>query len=322
MQPFDSPEPQNCPTDKPAALPSSIQNAEKKSQHGRISHRLNNLVAALVVIAIIGVSLFLFKTYRSSTDGSNSALSIGVVGTPITTHVQAGGLEFNMQNTPGPYFLSELFVADMTLTNHTQTTFTLEGPSSSGPCGSALYLAMSNGTAPKFTLPVSAVHSCPYMQTQLKPGETLIFHQFTPLSSSGDITLTPGANFSQRQIDSNGSQTITDAKNPLNGHWPSIKIHVNPRVPIDRKISLQQDDTQVQVNAPAPARSHLYYIYNVTCDAFQGGTVGTGNFGWEHLSTTTLHQPDCGDYGNQNIYWYYGISSPGYAIVSGQHHTA
>jgi hypothetical protein len=325
MQPFDTFEPQNSLTDKPATETSSNQYAEKKSPTGRISHRLNKVVAALVVIAIIGVSLLLFKTYRpsssSSINSSSSGSAIGAVGTPITSHVQAGGLEFNMDITPGPYFLSELFVADMTLTNHTQTTFTLEGPSNSEPCGSALYLAMTGGTAPNYNiLPVSAVHSCPYMQTTFKPGDTLTFHQYTPLLSSGDITLTPGATFLQTQME-NGVQVTSPGKSPLDGHWPSINIHVNSLVPIDRKITLQQEGTQVQINAPASARAHLYYIYNVACDAFQGGTVGTGSFAWEHITVTTLHEPDCGDYGNKNIYWYYGVSSPGYAIVSGQHHT-
>jgi hypothetical protein len=224
-----------------------------------------------------------------------------------------------MHITPGPYFLSELFVADLSLTNHTQTTFTLAGPSGAGPCGAALFLAMTGGVAPNYTLPVSAEHSCPFKLTQLKPEETLTFHHFIPLSSSGDITLKPDAQFLHTQVDPNGGQSITAGKSPLDGHWPSIKIHVASRVPIDRKISLQQEGTQVQINAPAAARTHLYYIYNVTCDAFQGGTVGTGNYAWEPIATTILHEPDCRDYGNQNIHWYYAVSAPGYAIVSGQH---
>jgi hypothetical protein len=319
MQPIDTFEPQNSPTDKSVTKSSS-------DQHGRITHRLNQVVAALVVIAIIGVSFLLFRTYRpssspssSSVNGSSSGPAIGALGTPITSHVLANGLEFNMRLTPGPYFLSELTVADMTLTNHTQKTFTLQGPLSSTPCGAAVGLDMTGGTAPNDSiLPASGVVPCPFTQTQFKPGETLTFHQYIPLLSSGAITLTPGARFLQIQIE-NGIQTLTNAKDPLDGHWPSIKIHVSSRVPVDRKITLQQDGAQVQINAPAPARSHLNYIYSVTCDAFQGGTVG-GTSGWESISTTTLHEPDCGDYGNKNIYWYFGVSSPGYAIVSGKYH--
>ena len=315
MQPLNTPEAQDSLTHKPNTSTSSNQKAIKKSPDGRISRRLNTIAAVLVIVAITGTSLWLFRSHQPSTDGSPTS----PVGTPVIAHVQAGGLEFFMRITPGPYFLSELFAADLSLTNHTRTTFMLFGPSEAGPCGAALFLDMIGGSAPNYTLPVSDVHSCPPMRTQLKPGETLIIHQFTPLSSSGEITLTPGANFFHTQVDPDGSQSTTPGKSPLDGHWPSIKIHVSSRVPIDRKISLQQEGTQVQISAPAAARIHLYYIYNVTCDAFQGGTVGTGNFAWEPISTTILHQPDCGDYGNQNIRWSYAVSAPGYAIVSGQH---
>jgi hypothetical protein len=303
-------------THKPITSTSSNQKADTQSPNGRISHRLNNVAAVLVIIVIISISLVLFRPQLPSADGSPT----GAVGTPVTAHVQAGGLEFSMHFTPGPYFLSELFVADLALTNRTQTTFTLAGPSGAGPCGAALFLAMTDGVAPNYTLPVSASHSCPFMQTQLRPEETLTFHHFIPLSRSGDITLSPGAQFLHTQVDPNGGQSITDGKSPLDGHWPSIKIQVASSVPIDRKIALQQEGTQVQINAPAATHRHLYYIYNVTCNAFQGGTDATGNYAWQPLSTTILHEPDCGDYGNQNIHWYYAVSAPGYAIVSGHFH--
>ena len=315
MQPFDTLESQDNPAHKPTTATSPNQKAIKQSPAGRISRWLSTVGAVLVIVAIIGISLLLFRPHQLSTDGS----PVGAVGTPVTAHVQANGLEFSMRITPGPYFLSELFVADLWLTNHTQKTFSLAGPAFSGPCGAALYLGMTGGGAPEYNLSVSDDHSCPAMQTPLQPGETLTFHQFTALSNSGDIILTPGASFLYSHIGPGGVQSITDGPGPLDGHWPSLKIHVASRVPSDRKISLKQEGTEVQINAPAPARAHLYYIYNVTCDAFQGGTVGTGNFAWEPISTTTLHEPDCGDYGNQNIHWYYAVSAPGYAIVSGQH---
>lgn len=314
MQPFNI-ETQDNPTHKPTTSTSLNHKAIKKSSGGRISRWLNTVAAVLVIVAIIGVSLLLFRPHQTPTGGS----PVGPVGTPVTAHVQAGGLEFSMRITPGPYFLSELVAADLSLTNHTHTTFTLGGPSVAGGCGAALFLNMTGGSAPDYTLPVDAVHPCPLLQTQLKPGETLTIHQLTSLSSSGDITLMPGAIFLHTQVGPNGMQNTTSGPSPLDGHWPSIKIHVASRVPSDREISLQQEGTQVQINAPAAARTHLYYIYNVTCDAFQGGTVGTGNYVWEPISTTTLHEPDCGDYGNQNIHWSYAVSAPGYAIVSGKH---
>ena len=74
----------------------------------------------------------------------------------------------------------------------------------------------------------------------------------------------------------------------------------------------------MQINAPLAALAHLYYIYNVTCNAFQGGTVGTGNYAWQPVFTTVIHEPNCGDYGSQVIEWSYAVSAPGYAIASGQ----
>jgi hypothetical protein len=88
-------------------------------------------------------------------------------------------------------------------------------------------------------------------------------------------------------------------------------------MPADRHLTLQREGTQVQINAPRTARAHLYYIYTVTCHAFQGGTVGTGTFAWEPLSTTIVQEPNCGDYGRQVIQWSYAVSAPGYAIASG-----
>jgi hypothetical protein len=136
------------------------------------------------------------------------------------------------------------------------------------------------------------------------------------LSDSGDIAFTPGAHFLYTRVDPQGERITTNGKSPLDGHWPTINVHVSPQVPANRKLFLLQAGKQVQILPPA--RAHLYDIFSVSCDAFQEGTVETGNFAWEHLSSALLKEPDCGDYGNQNIHWYYAVDAPGYAIVAGQ----
>jgi hypothetical protein len=50
----------------------------------------------------------------------------------------------------------------------------------------------------------------------------------------------------------------------------------------------------------------------------RGGTVGTANFAWDPLSTTVVHEPNCGNQLSQTIEWSYAVSAPGYAIASGQ----
>src|SRR5579884_1140704 len=154
MRPFDT-ETQDDLTHKSTDSTSSQQKVIKKWSGERISRWLNAVAAVLVIVAITGISLLLFRTHQPSTDGS----PVGPVGTPVTTHVEAGRLEFSMRITPGPYFLSELFAADLSLTNHTQKTFTLEGPYVAGGCGAALFLDMTGGNAPDYTLPVESVRS-------------------------------------------------------------------------------------------------------------------------------------------------------------------
>ena len=217
---------------------------------------------------------------------------------------QAGGLNFVMQVTPGPYFLGELLEVDFSLRNDSHTTYTLDGPRVSGPCG-AVFLHMSGGATPQYLLPVAQTpFNLPCNldpPLQLTPGATITGHEFLPVSNTGTLTLQSGS-----------------APSPLDGLWPSITLSVAAATPSDRHISLQLEGTQVQIAAPAAALAHLYYIYTVTCNDVQGGTAFTGNYAWEPISTTLMHEPGCVDAGGQTIKWSYAVSAPGYAIASGQ----
>ncbi len=246
-----------------------------------------------------------------------TGLDTWVGGTPVTREAEAGGLHIVMQVTPGPYFLGELLAANLSLRNDSLTTYTLAGPSKAGPCGAAVFVSMSGGSGPQYVLPVATSHSCPPMTSKLAPGDTLTLHEFLPVSNTGDVTLEAGARFLQTVARPDGSQSIMPGRSPLDRRWPSIKIAVAAATPSDRQITLQREGTQVQITAPPAARAHLYYLYTVTCHAFQGGTVGTGNFAWEPIATTIVQEPNCGDYGSQVIQWKYAVSAPGYAIASG-----
>jgi hypothetical protein len=294
---------------------------DDQSLEGRSSHRrrsllwLNGIGSILIVAGIVGVSVALLSTHRSSANTATG--SVG--GTPVTREVEAGGLDFHMQVTPGPYFLGEFLVADLSLTNRSVSTFTLAGTSGDSPCGDALYLNTTGGTGPTYTMPVNDIHPCPFSMTQVTPGETLALNHFLPVPNAGNVTLEPGADFLQTTVGPDGVQSTTNGPSPLDGHWPSITISVSPSAPLDRRISVLSEGSQVLINGPAAALAHLYYNYTVTCDAIQGGTVGTGNFAWEPISTTVLREPDCGDEGTHTILeWSYAVSAPGYSIASGR----
>jgi hypothetical protein len=81
---------------------------------------------------------------------------------------------------------------------------------------------------------------------------------------------------------------------------------------------VQREGALVRINAPPAALAHLYYIYTVTCIAFQEGYVLTGNFAWETIAPTSVHEPNCGDAGGQILKWSYAVSAPGFAIASEQ----
>jgi hypothetical protein len=291
-------------------LDEDSRQATDTSARGIVSQWLSRVGAVLILAGIIGVAFALFSNH--------SAPSAGLAGTPVTRMVQADGLTFTMQVTPGPYFLGELLEADLTLSNESLSTYSLGGLLVAGPCGDAVYLNMVGGSKPQYVLPVADSHSCPFLMSTLKPGESATLHQFMPLSSSGDVTLESGADFLQTVTGPDGSQTVTSGHSPLDGLWPSLHLSVAATAPLDRQITLQREGTLVQINAPLAALAHLYYIYNVTCNGTQGDIVGTGNYAWQPIFTDVLHKPTCGDYGDQTTEWSYAVSAPGYAIASGK----
>ncbi len=232
--------------------------------------------------------------------------------------VQAGGLTFVMRVTPGPYFLGQLLEADLSLTNDSFTTSMLRGSKVANPCGAVAFVYMAGDLQPQYVLPVASTHRCPGFTSNLTPGETVTLHEFLPISSSGEVTLESGARFLQTFTDSDGIQNITNGPSPLDGHWPSIKLSVAAATPADRQLAVQREGALVRINAPPAALAHLYYIYTVTCNVFSGGYEITGNFAWERISTTSVHEPNCGDAGDQIIKWSYAVSAPGFAIASEQ----
>jgi hypothetical protein len=275
---------------------------------------LNTLAAVLLVSLLIGGSIVLFTNRQSTTAGP--------VGAPTTVGVEANGLEMSMSITPGPYFLSEMLVAEMTLTNHTNTSFPLR----EGLCFPALRLQQAGGESPHYTLPLlgDVVNmGCHEGEGSLEPGQTITVQQYELLTNSGLVTLTTTAQFVKdvvMKVIKPGFGPVdvhvnTPVSNPL-GHWPSLQIQVASHIPSDRTFSLHPQGSQVHINAPPVL--HLLYQYIVSCDS-HGVTIDTGSWSWEPISTRVLRLPgsDCPG----NVRWQYAVSAAGYAVVAGKYST-
>ena len=289
-------------------------------QQRRLARWLNVFGAVLIVAGIIGVS---FSVARSTRTASSGTATWGDGG-PFTRVALADGLYFVMKVTPGPYFLGELVAADLSLTNSSQTTYTLDDS-----CGDGLYATISGGTGPHFALPaLQQFYSCPFISTPLKPGQVLTSRQLLPLSSSGEVILQSRAAFLRTYTGPDGEQVSGPAgHSPLDGQWPSLTLSVAPVAPLDQRITLQQTGATVHVQAPLSARSSLYYIYTLGCsdpiNDPQAGTAVDTITGWQSLARTVLHEPACGGGEDPSarwstVHWSYAVSAPGFSIAAGE----
>lgn len=284
----------------------------------RIVRLVSSLVAVLVMGVIIASAFLLFTPHQTSVIDA----TISPVRAPGTTSVQAGGFEMTLGITPGPYFIGEMLEVNIALTNHTSKTQWVNSPFSKSACGYTDGIETQENLKPAFELPPTG-HRCPFGaagHVQISPGQTLIAQKYFVLQWSGSITLTSAIGFLEPSKD----QWYQPVKSPLEGHWPKLHITVASQVPQDRQLTAHVTAPRVTIDAPAPARAHLQYLYDKVCTNATGsqpvpGPVPesdfTGNFGWESLPGTTLNLPGCS---MKHIAWDYAIGAPGYAVVTGQ----
>lgn len=276
------------------------------------------LIGVALSISVVAIVL------SACLPGASSTTTVASNGPPLAPNGPAAAIEINgvamsLRVTPGgPYFLSELIAVDVALTNHTQKAFTLDGPDQAGPCGSALWVELDGGSAPHYILPNATTHSCPGNgETTVKPGQTLTIQQLLPLTASGDAILKAGTSF-LTTIMQQGERVITDTPGPFGGRGPAIHLSIDSHTPSYRSLSLQKNGSQVFVTAPPAVRSHLLYLFNITCQgADDSGTTWTGNFIWEPLPYKAINRPGCPGTSPQ---WEISVSAIGYAIVSGSYH--
>ena len=252
--------------------------------------------------------------------GAPISPTVAVLSTATATapraQTQAGGLDATLQVLiTGPFFLRELLPVDVSLTNHTEQAVVLLGLSTTANrChDSALMARLTAGSDPSFAFPPLALGmSCTqeaYL-TRVLPGETLTIHQYMPLTRSGTVTLS-------MQSASLGTPTNPLPPNtpapfpPLDGHWPSIQFHVQPQVPQDRALGLQEQPGHVLIETPASAQPSLLAMQALLCDQ---PLYLRSDAQWTPQASNVLEEPTCPSAHPQ---WVYIVSAPGYAIVSG-----
>lgn len=275
--------------------------------------RFASLLAAVLVIAVItGAALLLFQHRQGPIAGSVPPSTQSPPGM-VTVSSSAGGFEMSLSLTQGPYFLSELLAAQISLTNHTDKTAYVSYPFVGSACGYVTGIQVTGEDNPQFVINISTDHSCPagFSDTTIKPGQTLTVMKYLPLTNSGRLTLTAETAF----FTSNpGSRNLLPAQvsSPLDGHWPTISIDVASKVPAGRTISYHRVGPRVFIDAPQPVQ----YLYAVSCSDYNndGGGTGTGNFGWQALTKNVVGEPGCP---GKNVQWAFAFGLPGYGIVQG-----
>ena len=301
----------SIPIKKPAAYPFTVRRGRRMAQFASM------LAAVLLIAVIIGASLLLFQQHKTKTIGS-SPEPFHPPANMVTVFSVAGGFEITLSLTPGPYFLSELLAADISLTNQTDKTAYVGIPFVGG-CGYVTGVQVTGKDTPEYVIPIPTDHSCPPFvnSTQIKPGQTLTVHKYLPLTNSGHLTLTAETTFYTSTPPPQSQYRFPkQVSSPLDGHWPSIQIDVAAKVPANRMISYHRVGTRVFINAPSDAQHLLQYLYSVFCsDYTDKGETGSGNFGWQSLQKNVVGEPGCP---GKNVQWAFAFGLPGYAIVQGK----
>lgn len=304
--------PNRCP-----ALPPDTPSHTRPTQTDR-QGRPRRVVATLVVCAVVLAAAVGFALYgrgsgqRTYTEPQISTL---VAGGQVVS-ATAGGLTYTFRLSPGPYFLGEFTVAQLTLTNGGTQTYLISGSVTSANFDQALYISQT-GSGPTYTLPLpDGPRSYPPPAPQsFAPGQWWTETVYLPITVSGNATLTAKVPFTTQTTDANGTAIHCCTDGPFVGHLPTLHLTIAPTAPADRILTLSTGKqlgigaSTVTVTGPAAAMSQLYYLEDASCP----GTVSMPD-GWNFLGKTTLGDPGCP--GSPEV-WAYALAAPGYAIATG-----
>ena len=288
----------------------------------RIVRFVNGLAVVLVIGAIIGASVLLFTRHSPPTTATPQLPPVGsrdTSGLTVVASSTADGLTMSLAITPGPYFLSEMLAAKVTLTNNSQKNAYPLPFSGDGSCGYYPGVEIPYTGNPQFNIPIAFDHSCPYMPARpatLKPGQTMSSLGYIPLQQSGQLTLTSPANLYTGPASQQIFPEPTSLPDPFGSQGLVARIHVSPTIPADRRISFKVQGYNAIVKAPLLARGPLLYAYSIGCQDYNndGGSTGSGNFSWDTLTNATVHRPGCP---GKNLQWSFAFAIPGYAVAVG-----
>lgn len=231
---------------------------------------------------------------------------------PVPGTARGGGLELALSIAPGPYFLSELLPARVTLTNHTaHAIWYLEWL---GDVHSMPFVKLRGGSAPYYygvglPLPHGDIGPFPVL---LLPNHTHTEQGLVVVAASGHVTLTALARFYTHDLGPN--QSFPPELHPFPPGAASLPILVAPRPPPDRTLRLQRAGNDVHILTPPGARPRLLYQFSLTC----GGplpTPTTGRFAtaWVPVPSNPLAIPSCSV---PRRWWRIVVGAPGFAITS------
>lgn len=278
------------------------------------------IVAVLVVSLLIGSTVLLLVQKRH-VPARHSVLSKLASPTSATdsVDVQQEGVEMSMRVTPGPYFLGELVLVHLVLTNHTQSILTLAGGIDPTQCGSSLFATQAGGTSPHYalyTMPVQLMLFCPLSlgtgPSRVPAGQTVTTQTYLLLTSSGNVTLSGKVSFSL------SATSFEIGPDPLAGDLPTLHIYVAPQVPANRVLITQQEGSEVLIQGPS-AMQLVAQNYVICQDAQHlPYPSGFGHTIWKSLSTNVLPRPDCAGNNLTFALWKYAVGAEGYEVVQGQ----
>jgi hypothetical protein len=269
-------------------------------------------LALLAVVALYVAYSDLVAPLLPSMDSVDVSMASGAT-------VRAGGLQMALYLPRGPFFLGELLPVTVSLSNHSAKAIGYLGAPTANACVPAFQVDLTGGSPPLYTLPAMLIPHCPApMPRQLGAGRALAIPLLAPLTASGRVTLTAHAMFASVTRAGSGTLTISSGPGPFMAGWPAMTITVAPHVPANRAIHLLHVgpldlpflhvDSQVLVDAPRDAASHLLYQWSATCTG-----MGEGILPWQPLRSTVIHEPVCGS----DEKWTIMVSAPGYAVAGG-----
>lgn len=293
-------------TQQVARPPYASSSSKSTSGRSRL-RRLANAIAAVLVIGLItGAASVFFNRHPAFTGSIPIGNPAGTPGGVVSPSSSLDGLDFKLNITGGPYFLSELLAVDITLTNHRQQEVMLDGSIGINTCNGAFSAQITRGEKPEYDFPIVNMMSCPPGRSSLAAGKSLTVHGYIPLTKSGNVTITAQVRISI-PIKNQNSTPGAWQSSISSGEAVVTAITVSPQIPSDRVIPLDRQGEDILVNAPASIRSQLLFYYTVSC-LHGSGTSGT----WAPLDTTKLSKPYCDD---ASRHWTYVVGAPGYAIA-------